>query len=487
MAPASRAESGVREGDRAPAGPLVNDPATGLPLSYKTGTAFTDVRIRLDADGTLDVDFKGVRVVNNVQTGLTLPLENARIAFGARTGGANDNHWIDDLLIQGYLSEALVVSYPPQEVIEGDQTVHFNVSSDNASLFSAQPAISAGGTLTYTPAPNASGVATVTAVLQDDGGTANGGRDTSAPYTFTITIGAVNDCPVAGANQSLPTECQTAVSVTLSGSDIDGDALSYVISGPAHGTLSGNPPNVSYMPAAGYSGSDSFSYVVYDGQCRSGAATVTITVGTCSTPPTAVIGTEALVDFAPDFENPVLISCNWWNACLVLDGWTSSASNGGALTYLWFDELEPVPFDSGVVTTNCYEVGTHTITLIVEDSNGLTGTDSKTIEVLTAPLAIELLIEKVNQSRVTRSIKRELVASLRVALNQSKDEQIRPTQTALDAFEKKVRAKLSPVTAYRENARVWIKWSQAVSTGMEKCIKPPRKAKDHWDDKKDRK
>ena len=243
---------------------------------------------------------------------------------------------------------------------------------------------------------------------------------------------------------------------------------------------------ITYTPNAGFGGAtDSFSYVVYDGQCRSGAATVTITVGDCSKPPTAVIGTEALVDFTPDFENPVLISCNWWNACLVLDGWTSSASNGGALTYLWFDELEPVPFDSGVVTTNCYEVGTHTITLIVEDSNGLTGTDSKTIEVLTAPLAIELLIEKVNQSRVTRSIKRELVASLRVALNHSKGEKIRQTQQALDVFEKKVRAKVEQ--NWRENARVWIKWSQAVSTGMEKCIKPPRKAKDHWDDKKDRK
>ena len=212
------------------------------------------------------------------------------------------------------------------------------------------------------------------------------------------------------------------------------------------------------------------------------AATVTVTVRPDSVPPTAVIGTEALVDFSPDYENPVLISCNWWNACLVLDGWTSSAADGGALTYLWFDELEPVPFDSGVVTTNCYEVGTHTITLIVEDSKGLTGTDSKTIEVVTAPLAIELLIEKVNQSRVTRAIKRELVAALRVALNKAKDEKVRQTQTALDVFEKKVRAKVEQ--NWREDARVWIKWSQSVSTGMEKCIKPPRKAKDHWDAKK---
>ena len=132
--------------------------------------------------------------------------------------------------------------------------------------------------------------------------------------------------------------------------------------------------------------------------------------------------------------------------------------------------------------TTLLSKGTHTIVLTVTDPTGLTGTDSKTIEVVTAPLAIELLIEKVNQSRVTRAIKRELVASLRVALNQSKAEKIRATQAALDVFEKKVRAKVTP--GYPVLAASWIKWSQSVSTGMEKCIKPPRKSKDHWDDKK---
>ena len=58
-----------------------------------------------------------------------------------------------------------------------------------------QPAIAATGTLTYTPAANANGTATVTVRLQDNGGTANGGQDTSAAQTFTITVTAVNDVP----------------------------------------------------------------------------------------------------------------------------------------------------------------------------------------------------------------------------------------------------------------------------------------------------
>ena len=63
---------------------------------------------------------------------------------------------------------------------ESGQAVNFVVSNNNAALFSAQPAVAANGTLTYTPAANANGSATVTVMIHDDGGTANGGVDTSA-------------------------------------------------------------------------------------------------------------------------------------------------------------------------------------------------------------------------------------------------------------------------------------------------------------------
>ena len=64
----------------------------------------------------------------------------------------------------------------------------FSVTSNDAALFSAQPAVAPNGTLSYTPVPDGNGVATVTVTAHDDGGTANGGVDTSAPQTFTITI-----------------------------------------------------------------------------------------------------------------------------------------------------------------------------------------------------------------------------------------------------------------------------------------------------------
>lgn len=79
---------------------------------------------------------------------------------------------------------------PSNEV--GQAITYEIIDNSNSALFestSGQPAISANGTLTYTPATDTSGSATITVIARDSGGTANGGEDTSAPRTFVITVG----------------------------------------------------------------------------------------------------------------------------------------------------------------------------------------------------------------------------------------------------------------------------------------------------------
>ncbi len=77
----------------------------------------------------------------------------------------------------------------PGPANESGQTANFKVTDfTNPSLFSIGPLIDPSGNLTITPAPNASGTSTVKVVLRDNGGTANGGVDTSVEETFTITI-----------------------------------------------------------------------------------------------------------------------------------------------------------------------------------------------------------------------------------------------------------------------------------------------------------
>ena len=81
---------------------------------------------------------------------------------------------------------------PPDE---SDQTILFNIVVDKTQLFEIQPVISSDGKLTYKPADDASGVATVNVTAQDNGGTLNGGVNKSETQTFSITIEGSNDPP----------------------------------------------------------------------------------------------------------------------------------------------------------------------------------------------------------------------------------------------------------------------------------------------------
>src|SRR5690606_28449568 len=78
----------------------------------------------------------------------------------------------------------------------GQATVGYSATvTANPGLFAVVPAVDAAGNLSYTPAADAFGSATIEITVQDDGGTANGGVDTSAPQSFQIVVSAVNDAP----------------------------------------------------------------------------------------------------------------------------------------------------------------------------------------------------------------------------------------------------------------------------------------------------
>jgi hypothetical protein len=134
--------------------------------------------------------------------------------------------------------------------------------------------------VTYTPAANYNGSDSFTFTVND-------GSLTSAAATVSITVAAVNDAPVANAQTVAATQ-GVAQAITLSGSDVEGATLTYAIaSSPAHGTLTGTPPNVTYTAAADYVGTDSFTFTVNDGALTSPAATVTINVSVLNIAPVA--------------------------------------------------------------------------------------------------------------------------------------------------------------------------------------------------------
>jgi len=93
-----------------------------------------------------------------------------------------------------------------------------------------------------------------------------------------------NAPPVAG-DQSASTAEDTPLDLTLAGSDPDGDTLTFsIVSGPQHGSLSGTPPGVTYMPDADWFGPDAFTFEVSDGS-GTGQAAVSLAVTPVNDPP----------------------------------------------------------------------------------------------------------------------------------------------------------------------------------------------------------
>jgi subtilisin-like proprotein convertase family protein len=166
---------------------------------------------------------------------------------------------------------------PPDEA---GQVLTFNtVGNSNPGLFASGPVLTPTGNLQFEPAPDAVGSALVDVVLMDDGGTASGGVDQSAPQSISITVNNENDAPEAD-NQVVHTDQGVAVAITLTGSDIDDDDLTFsIVTPPGNGSLSGDAPNVVYSPDASFVGTDSFTFIVNDGTVDSAPATVTVNVG----------------------------------------------------------------------------------------------------------------------------------------------------------------------------------------------------------------
>ncbi len=180
-----------------------------------------------------------------------------------------------------------------------------------------------------------------------------------------IDVVSVNDLPIAQA-QSVNTNQNTPVIITLSASDIDSAALTFTIATPpGHGTL-GNvgAPNctvegqgatctatVSYTPTANYFGPDSFTFTASDGVGTSASATVSINVILVNLPPTANAGGP----YTGNVGVPVQFNG------------TGSDPDGNPITFSW--TFGDGGIGSGPNPTHTYSApGTYPVVLTVTDS-----------------------------------------------------------------------------------------------------------------------
>src|SRR5262249_45242093 len=145
----------------------------------------------------------------------------------------------------------------------------FQVVANNfPSLFATAPAVAPDGTLTYTPAANANGTATIGVRLHDNGGTGNGGSDTSAQQTFTNTANPVNDPPsftkgteqMTSSNAGAQTVFGWATAISAGPANESLQALDFIVSNNNNGLFLVQPAvasdgTLTYTPAVNASGS----------------------------------------------------------------------------------------------------------------------------------------------------------------------------------------------------------------------------------------
>jgi endonuclease G len=228
-----------------------------------------------------------------------------------------------------------------------------------------------GPAFTYTPAPDFNGPDSFNFRVND-------GSNNSNTSTVNITVNPINDLPSANS-QSVTTNSNTAVAISLTGNDLEtaaADLVFEVTVNPAHGALSGTGTNLTYTPHPNYSGPDSFSFTVRDTGDGSAAA-LTSAAGAVS------ITVNDLV--APSITAPVNLTVNTGpgaTSCgtLVTEaqlGTATAADNAGGVS------LER----DGVPSGNVFPVGATTITYTATDTAGNSTSATQTVTVVdnTAP------------------------------------------------------------------------------------------------------
>lgn len=376
---------------------VVNDTTTTIAYTPNANAVGTDTFEFVANDG----------MANSVAATFTVTL-TAVNDVPSFTKGANQTS-VEDGGVQTVNGWATAISKGPAD--ESTQTVSFTVTNNNNSLFSSQPAVSSAGVLTYTAAANATGSATVTLHISDDGGTTNGGIDTSVNQSFTITITDVNDAPsfTKGADQIV---LEDAAAQTVNGwatalskgpANESSQTLSFNVSNNNSALFSSQPAvssagNLTFTPAANANGNAIVTVNIMDnggtangGVDTSANQTFTITITAVNDAPSFTKGTD----------QSVLVG----SVATTVNGWASAISTGPAnesgqsitgfivtndnnalfTTQPAVDNTGTLTFDIGATT------GTATVTISVSDDGGTAngGSDTSASQIFTitsAPL-----------------------------------------------------------------------------------------------------
>ncbi|WJH41457.1 Ig-like domain-containing protein [Aliirhizobium terrae] len=275
--------------------PVATD-VDGDTLTYGLGEQAENGTVTVNADGSYsyvpNADFAGTDTFTyTVTDGTETVSYTVTVTVGAVNDppvGQDDDILTDeDVTFEGQLPTATDADGDPLTYAVGSQPLHGTVT------------VNADGSYTYQPAANYNGADSFTYTVSD--GTA------TATYTVNITIDPVNDAPV-GSDLEISVENDGTATGTLPpATDPEGSPVSYALGTVTPGALvTVNADGIySYTPPPGFSGPDTFTYTVSDGD-ETSTYTVTVNVGPANQPPTADDDTvDAIEDEPLSGELPV--------------------------------------------------------------------------------------------------------------------------------------------------------------------------------------
>jgi hypothetical protein len=199
--------------------------------------------------------------------------------------------------------------------------------------------------------------------------------------TTDVTVVLQNRAPVASP-QSVITNEDTSVTITLQAADADGDPLTFTISSnPSHGTLSGNGAMRIYTPNTDYNGQDSFTFTASDGRLSSASATVDINVTPINDVPVMLLGGNASINEGSTFTRTGSFSDP------DADSWTASVDYGDG------SAVESLALNSKTFTlSHVYrDNNTYNVTVTVNDNAGGIASGSLNVVVGNVAPAVSVL------------------------------------------------------------------------------------------------
>ncbi len=224
------------------------------------------------------------------------------------------------------------------------------------------------GQFTFTPNANYNGSDSFVVTVTDSHGN-------SADTIINLNIAPVNDAPTT-AGLSLTTDEDAPVSGQVIAEDIEGDSLSYTVSGqPANGTVVLDPVTGTfvYTPNANYNGSDSFVVTISDG--NGGTTTSTITVGVTPVNDLPVSGDQNLTTLE---DTPIAGQITATDVDGDTLGYTVSGQPANGTVVL------NVATGSFTYTPNANYNGSDSFVVTISDGKG--GTTTSTITIGVAPV-----------------------------------------------------------------------------------------------------